>query len=82
MGIFLKIILTLTNRYLHTLFVALDANFRLKRKNVSNSTADPGLIRGAAYFVEETMYKKHLEEYTDEKEPVSSLIHMSSYTLT
>ena len=33
-------------RYLYALFLALDANFRLKRKNVSSDEADPGLSKG------------------------------------
>jgi hypothetical protein len=58
-------------RYLHTRFVALDANFRLKRKNVSSDQADPGLSRGWAYFVDEEKYKDHLNRYKHETEPVS-----------
>jgi hypothetical protein len=55
---------------LHALFLALDANFRLRRKNVSSNEADPGLSKGWAYNVEETKYKAHLELYKDEIEPV------------
>ena len=58
------------NRYLHALFLALDANFRLKRKNVSSNEADPGLSKGWAYIVEETKYKAHLELHKAEVEPV------------
>lgn len=49
----------------------MDANFRLKRKNVSTNEADPGLNRGCAYFVEETKYKEYLGQFVNEKEPVS-----------
>jgi hypothetical protein len=52
------------------LFLALDANFRLKRKNISSQTVDPGLSKGWAYFVEETAYKAHLEGFKKETEPV------------
>ncbi|KAF8131910.1 hypothetical protein EV363DRAFT_1479709 [Boletus edulis] len=45
----------------HALFVAIDANFRLKRKKVSSDTVDPSLSQGWAYFVEEASYKKYLE---------------------
>jgi hypothetical protein len=55
---------------LHALFLALDANFRLKRKNVSSNEADPGLSKGWAYIVEDTKYKVHLELHKDEIEPV------------
>lgn len=62
--------LTTISSFLHALFLALDANFRLKRKNVSSQTLDPGLNRGYAYFVEEVAYKDYLERYTTEVEPV------------
>jgi len=55
---------------LYALFLALDANFRLKRKNVSSDEADPGLSKGWAYIVEETKYKAHLELHKAEVEPV------------
>jgi hypothetical protein len=55
---------------LHALFLALDANFRLKRKNVSSQKADPGLNKGWAYFVEETAYKTHLNGYKNQRDPV------------
>jgi hypothetical protein len=48
-------------RWLHSLFLAIDANFRLKRKAVSRDDADPTLSRGWAYFVEDAAYKSHLE---------------------
>ncbi|PPQ87021.1 hypothetical protein CVT26_005108, partial [Gymnopilus dilepis] len=59
-------------RFLHALFVALDANFRLKRKKVSSDEADPGLSKGWAYVVNESLYKTHLEKYKNEKEPKST----------
>ncbi|TFK78062.1 hypothetical protein K466DRAFT_446088, partial [Polyporus arcularius HHB13444] len=58
--------------WLHRLFVALDANFRLKRKKVSSDEADPGLSHGYAYIVSEQVYKAHLAAYDQE------LIAMSS----
>jgi hypothetical protein len=68
-------------KYLHTAFLAIDANFRLKRKNVSSHMADPGLSKGWAYFVEETAYKSHLANYKSEKELVR-IIPASSNSLT
>ncbi|KAH6899328.1 hypothetical protein BKA70DRAFT_1526994 [Coprinopsis sp. MPI-PUGE-AT-0042] len=50
-------------RFLFQLFLAMDANFRLKRKNVSTDEHDPGLNRGYAYFVEETKFKEFLQEF-------------------
>lgn len=61
-------------RYLHALFIGIDANFRLKRKNVSNDKTDPGLSHGYAYFVEETAYKEYLKPFINEKEPVCHCI--------
>ncbi|KAF8190101.1 hypothetical protein BJ912DRAFT_850370 [Pholiota molesta] len=58
--------------FLQTLFVALDANFRLKRKHVSSIEADPGLNHGCAYFVEEKEYKEYLKDFMSDKEPKST----------
>ena len=46
--------------WLRRLFVAIDANFRLKRKKVSSDALDPSLNHGYAYVVEEKAYKQHL----------------------
>jgi hypothetical protein len=50
-------------RWLYALFLGIDANFCLKRKNVSNDAVDPDLNKGCAYFVEEKEYKKYLAEF-------------------
>ncbi|KAG1797493.1 uncharacterized protein HD556DRAFT_1431147 [Suillus plorans] len=42
------------------LFLAIDANFRLKRQMVSSDIRDPGLSQGWGYFVEEKEYKCYL----------------------
>jgi hypothetical protein len=60
---------TLT-RWLYMLFLGIDANFHLKRKNVSNDAANPDLNQGCAYIVEEKEYKKYLSEYKAESKPV------------
>ncbi|EMD32481.1 hypothetical protein CERSUDRAFT_58620 [Gelatoporia subvermispora B] len=52
-------------RWLYQLFIAMDANFRLRRKAVSSDEKDPGLNHGYAYFVEEHAYKRHLAMYSD-----------------
>ncbi|KAG6847851.1 hypothetical protein H0H93_005521 [Arthromyces matolae] len=57
-------------KWLHSLFVGIDANFRMKRKDVSNDDLDPDLGKGFAYFVEEKTYKAHLENHKNEVEPV------------
>jgi hypothetical protein len=69
-------------RWLYALFLAIDANFRLKRKLVSNSARDPGLGKGWAYFVEEYDYKEFLRERIDMPQEVStpSLLPMIDVT--
>ena len=52
-------------RWLHSLFVGIDANFRLKHVNISNDERDPGLNHGYAYVVENTAFKKYLHEFGD-----------------
>lgn len=45
--------------------MAIDANFRLKRLNVSSPECDPGLNHGFAYVVNEARFKQHLQLYGD-----------------
>ena len=68
---------TSPSRWLYSLFLALDANFRLKRKDISNEKRDAGLSRGWGYIVNNEPYKDHLAGYKDEAEPVS-VIHSPS----
>ncbi|KAF8132456.1 hypothetical protein EV363DRAFT_1163307 [Boletus edulis] len=58
--------------WLYALFVALDANFRLKRKAVSSDEVDPSLSNGWAYFVDEYAYKEHLKTQVNVTQPKSS----------
>lgn len=57
-------------RWLYTLFVAIDANFRLKRRVVSNDEVNSSLSRGWAYFVEELSYKLYLQEHANIRQEV------------
>lgn len=57
-------------RWLYTLFVTIDANFRLKQRVVSNDEVDPSLSRGWAYFVEELSYKLYLGEHMNARQEV------------
>lgn len=50
-------------RWLYALFLAMDANFRLRRKDVSSNERDPGLNRGYGYIVHEPDYKAFLKEF-------------------
>ncbi|KAG1767651.1 hypothetical protein EDD22DRAFT_978118 [Suillus occidentalis] len=52
-------------QWLYGLFLAIDANFHLKRKVVSNENVDPSLSHGWGYFVEEEGYKSFLHSSTD-----------------
>ncbi|RDX43071.1 hypothetical protein OH76DRAFT_1458528 [Lentinus brumalis] len=49
--------------WLQRLCIAIDANFRLKRKKVSSDAVDPSLNKGTAYIVEEHAYKAHLMKH-------------------
>ncbi|KAJ7713790.1 hypothetical protein B0H16DRAFT_1478367 [Mycena metata] len=55
-------------RFIYTLFLALDACFRLKRGLVSSELKDPGLGTGWAYMTENAEYRKYLLTVTDQKE--------------
>ena len=55
-----------TCRWLYCLFLAIDANFRLKLK--SRGIKDPELGAGLAYFVDPVKFQAHLRNYTQEEE--------------
>lgn len=55
-------------RWLYALFLAIDANFRMRRKIVSSDVADPGLNKGWAYIVNEVPYKAYLKDYKGKPE--------------
>ncbi|KAK0436073.1 uncharacterized protein EV420DRAFT_1623528 [Desarmillaria tabescens] len=55
--------LNLATRWLYHLFLAIDANFRLHRLNVSSDQSDPGLNLGYGYFVEETAFRNHIDMF-------------------
>jgi hypothetical protein len=63
--IYLSLLLLIFLRFLYRLFLALDANFRLKRRNVSSEEADPSFSDSWSYFVSESKYKAYLEAYSD-----------------
>ncbi|KAF8814361.1 hypothetical protein BYT27DRAFT_7219865 [Phlegmacium glaucopus] len=52
-----------SQQWLYSLFLGIDANFRLKRLNVSNDERDPGLNHGYAYIVENTKFNQYLHNY-------------------
>ncbi|KAJ7145502.1 hypothetical protein C8R46DRAFT_918383, partial [Mycena filopes] len=61
-------------KFLYGLFLALDANFRMQRKDVSSESADPDLGNGLAFFGEVTSYMAHLEKNWDQPQPKSTCV--------
>ncbi|KAI0057515.1 hypothetical protein BV25DRAFT_1812302 [Artomyces pyxidatus] len=55
-----------SERWKYALLLAIDANFKLKRKN--RKTHDVQLMNGWSYFVEENAYQEHLAKHKDEAE--------------
>ena len=53
-------------RWLYDLFLAIDANFRLKQK--TRGIKDPELGSGLAYFVNNGRFEEHLKSHVDENE--------------
>ncbi|KAK7055702.1 CxC2 domain-containing protein [Favolaschia claudopus] len=49
-------------RFIYALFLAMDANFRMKRKDVSSEADDPSLGDGIAFFAKVGEYMQHLEK--------------------
>ncbi|KAK0236278.1 hypothetical protein EDD85DRAFT_954140 [Armillaria nabsnona] len=47
----------------YTLYLTIDANFRLVCLVVSNSNRDPSLINGAAFIVQQENFRAHVAEY-------------------
>lgn len=54
--------------YLYTLFIAMDANFRMKQRFRGNAKADLPLGPGLGYQVDEGPYLEFLKGYTSEKD--------------
>ncbi|KAJ7271751.1 hypothetical protein C8J57DRAFT_1226330 [Mycena rebaudengoi] len=61
-------------KFLYALFLALDANFRMRRKDVSSEEKDPGLGDGWAFFGEVQRYMSHLEKNWDQKQERSTCV--------
>ena len=63
--------MTIHHRWLYSLFVAIDANFRLKLK--SRGIKDPELGPGLAYFVNTPKFEAHLKDHVGEDDVSASL---------
>jgi Kyakuja-Dileera-Zisupton transposase len=59
-------------QWLYTLFVGIDANFKLKRRKVSSEKVDPSFSKGWSYFVEEQPYKLFLDEHGNQPQEKST----------
>ena len=57
-----------SRRYLYVLRVAIDACFRLKRRDVSSEAQDPHMGSGWAYWVKDGPFKELLKGYGDQAE--------------
>jgi hypothetical protein len=53
--------------------VAIDVNFRLKRKDVSSEEKDPGLGNGWAFYCEVLAYMQHVKRNWNQKQDVRFL---------
>ncbi|KAJ7448387.1 hypothetical protein FB451DRAFT_1533078 [Mycena latifolia] len=60
--------------FLYALFLAIDANFRMKRKQVSSEEADPGLNNGAAFFSEVKAYMEHVGKHWEMEQEKSRCV--------
>jgi len=56
-------ILRYISRFLCALYLALDANFRLKRKMISNDARDPSLSNGSIFFAPDSEYKPFISKF-------------------
>ncbi|KAJ6511850.1 hypothetical protein DFH09DRAFT_941653 [Mycena vulgaris] len=61
-------------QFLYALFLALDANFRMQRKDVSSESADTDLGNGMVFFSEVVRYMKHLKDNWDQPQPKSTCV--------
>ena len=73
-------VLNVLCRFLYTLFLAADANFKLKGKD--RGIHDPELAPGWASFVEEGRYQKHIMQYTDQPEVCICLWNMTLFDVS
>ncbi len=51
--------------WLDRLFIAVDANFKLSRFNVSSDISNPCLNKGYSYFIDNKRVDAHLEKFKD-----------------
>ncbi|KAJ6613762.1 hypothetical protein B0H10DRAFT_2222001 [Mycena sp. CBHHK59/15] len=61
-------------RFLYALFLALDANFRMRRKKVSSEEKDPSLGDGWSFFCQITAYMEYLKKYWHQSQERSTCV--------
>ncbi|KAF7300467.1 hypothetical protein HMN09_00930700 [Mycena chlorophos] len=61
-------------RFLYALFLAIDANFRLRRKDVSSEKKDPGLADGLSFFCETDVYMTHVKKHWNDRQARSRCV--------
>ncbi|KAJ7281287.1 hypothetical protein C8J57DRAFT_1057258 [Mycena rebaudengoi] len=62
------------HQFLYALYLAMDANFRLKRKDVSSEKKDPGLGEGWAFFCELKEYMDHVNTHWNDMQERSHCV--------
>ncbi|KAL1658890.1 hypothetical protein GGF50DRAFT_131419 [Schizophyllum commune] len=65
-------------RYLYFLAIALDACFRLKRRQVSTAAKDPRLLDGGAYIVKSAPFEAWIKTAATQEETTSSCSGLSA----
>ncbi len=60
-----------TWRFIYTLFLAIDANFRLRNAIVSTTDRDPPLGDGWAFFIEQAPYQEHIRSFVSQDDMAS-----------
>ncbi|KAL1698228.1 hypothetical protein EV121DRAFT_218490 [Schizophyllum commune] len=65
-------------KYLYFLAIALDACFRLKRRQVSSEAKDPRLLDGAAYIVERAPFDQWIKNADKQDDTTSSCTGLSA----
>ncbi|KAL1740792.1 hypothetical protein HDZ31DRAFT_67576 [Schizophyllum fasciatum] len=65
-------------QYLYFLIIALDACFRLKRRQVSSIEKDPRLMDGSAYIIERTPFDRWIKTIGQQDEVTSSCSGLSA----
>ncbi|KAF7295802.1 CxC2 domain-containing protein [Mycena chlorophos] len=60
--------------FLYSLFLAIDANFRMRRKDVSSEKKDPGLADGLSFFCETDVYMTHVKKHWNDRQARSRCV--------